>query len=182
MCRLEFLCESQARLPGRWPLFHVGIHNFCLRTSSTSLQALTRKNLMASPTHKRKGTRKRQKATPITALDATYTNTKGLPILPYELHTEIISYLSSTPVPCMEFGISRPEYRERFDTMFALSRTCSALFHVYHPLLWNDIEACAVRTETDVTSDDFEKEMARELIYQAELVTIRAPEFAQRVQ
>ncbi len=63
----------------------------------------------------------------------------GLTTLPLELHLDILSHLSCTPVPC----VSRDtlDMRERFDSIFALSKTCSALRRVYHPLLWSNLDA-----------------------------------------
>ncbi|KAF9043856.1 hypothetical protein BDZ89DRAFT_1128176 [Hymenopellis radicata] len=92
-------------------------------------------------------------------------NPKGLPTLPVELHLEILSYFPSVPIPCPRSGILPAEYRDRFDAIFALSQTCSALYHVYHPLLWKSLE-----------------KMATELVFQAEVVTIRAPHLAEFVQ
>ncbi|KAF8870804.1 hypothetical protein CPB85DRAFT_1353625, partial [Mucidula mucida] len=63
----------------------------------------------------------------------------GLTTLPLELHLDILSHLSCTPVPC----VSRDtlDMRERFDSIFALSKTCTALRRVYHPLLWSNLDA-----------------------------------------
>ncbi|KAF9043855.1 hypothetical protein BDZ89DRAFT_1155894 [Hymenopellis radicata] len=108
-------------------------------------------------------------------------NTKGLPTLPVELHLEILLYLPSVPIPCPSSRILPSEYRDRFDAIFALSQTCSALYHVYHPLLWKSIEVCAVRRRPSATRM-LAKKMATELVFQAEVVTVRAPHLAEFVQ
>ncbi|KAF9043872.1 hypothetical protein BDZ89DRAFT_1155908 [Hymenopellis radicata] len=117
--------------------------------------------------------KKRRKITP--------GNTKGLPTLPLELHLEILSYFPSVPIPCPSSGILPAEYRDRFDAIFALSQTCSALYHVYHPLLWKSLEVCAIRCRPSKTRL-LAKKMATELVFQAEVVTIRAPHLAEFVQ
>ncbi|KAF9005840.1 hypothetical protein BDZ89DRAFT_1079922 [Hymenopellis radicata] len=105
----------------------------------------------------------------------TNVNTKGLPTLPVELHLEIMSYFPRLPVPCLTFGPILPgEYRDRFDALLSLSQTCSALCHIYYPLLWHTIEACALRTKSR-TEMQTAKPMAMELVFQLEVVTIRAP-------
>ncbi|KAF8868972.1 hypothetical protein CPB85DRAFT_1360975 [Mucidula mucida] len=65
--------------------------------------------------------------------------TTGLATLPPELHLEILSHLSCTPIPSVHMDTL--DMRERFDSIFALSMTCSALRRVYHPLLWSSLEA-----------------------------------------
>ncbi|KAF9017070.1 hypothetical protein BDZ89DRAFT_1117784 [Hymenopellis radicata] len=78
-------------------------------------------------------------------------------------------------------GILSAEYRDRFDAIFALSQTCSALYHVYHPLLWKSLEVCAIRCRPS-KARVLAKKMATELVFQAEVVTIRAPHLAEFVQ
>ncbi|KAF9015785.1 hypothetical protein BDZ89DRAFT_1118408 [Hymenopellis radicata] len=110
---------------------------------------------------------------------AADANTKGLPTFPIELHLEILSYLPSVPIPCMQSGILSEEYRIKFDTMFALSQTCRVLYHLLKPLLWETLEACALRTGR---STGRPRAMATELVLWLEVVTVRAPELASYVR
>ncbi|KAF9032278.1 hypothetical protein BDZ89DRAFT_1037127 [Hymenopellis radicata] len=105
-------------------------------------------------------------------------NTKGFPILPMELHLEILSHLPSIPVPCMLFGILPHEYRLKFDVMFASSQTCRALYHLLKPVLWETLDVCTLGKEspTIATNPDSSKAMATELVRILEVVTIREPE------
>ncbi len=122
--------------------------------------------------------KKRRKVTPQPSVG--HGNTKGLPTLPVELHLEIISYIPSVPVPCPSSGILPGEYRDKFDAMYALSQTCSALYHVYNPLLWKSLDVCAIRDRPH-QSRLLAKKMATELVSQIEIVTIRAPHLAEFV-
>lgn len=106
-----------------------------------------------------------------------HDNSKGFPTFPYELHMEILSYFLSVPIPCMDIGILPAEYRDKFDAIFALSQLCRTLRHMYHPLLWQSMEACALRSGRAKN-----KAMATELVQQAEIVTVREPELAQSVR
>ncbi|KAF9025727.1 hypothetical protein BDZ89DRAFT_1181260 [Hymenopellis radicata] len=106
-------------------------------------------------------------------------NTKGLPTFPMELHLEILSYLPSVPIPCMQSGILSEEYRIKFDVMFTLSQTCRALYHLLKPLLWETLEACALRAGR---STERPKAMATELVLWLEVVTVRAPALASYVR
>ncbi|KAF9025729.1 hypothetical protein BDZ89DRAFT_1161620 [Hymenopellis radicata] len=104
-------------------------------------------------------------------------NTKGLPTFPMELHLEILSYLPSVPIPCMQSGILPEEYRIKFDTIFALSQTCRVLYHLLKPLLWETLEACALRNP----GHESQARMAQELVHWLEVVTIRTPALASYV-
>ncbi|KAF8915110.1 hypothetical protein CPB85DRAFT_1560567 [Mucidula mucida] len=97
-------------------------------------------------------------------------NTKGLPTFPMELHLEILSYITSVPIPYMGFGTLPEEYRVKFDVMFALSQTCRALYHMLRPLLWHTLGACVLPQVVRKS-----KAMATELVLWMEVVTIRAP-------
>ncbi|KAF8906671.1 hypothetical protein CPB85DRAFT_1436801 [Mucidula mucida] len=109
-------------------------------------------------------------------------NTKGLPTLPVELHLEIISYLPSVPIPCLQSGILCEEYRIKFDTMFAISQTCRVLYHLFKPLLWETLEACALNLPRTGCTTGRPKAMATELVLWLEVVSIRAPALANYVR
>ncbi len=87
-----------------------------------------------------------------------------------ELHLEILSYITSVPIPYMGFGTLPEEYRVKFDVMFALSQTCRALYHMLRPLLWHTLGACVLPQVVRKS-----KAMATELVLWMEVVTIRAP-------
>lgn len=99
---------------------------------------------------------------------------------------EILSYFPSVPVPCLEYipddGYLPASYRDRFDAVYALSHACCALRLVYYPLLWRTMDVCVLPEPVPRRQRDQAKAMATELVHQAEVVTIRAPHLAERVQ
>ncbi len=173
------------------PVRHAFVFGFHHRTTSStdfaysSLRAMSATTATPRKTVRRrpeKTLKKRRKITPkSTEVTFGHGNTKGLPALPVELHLEIISSIPSVPVPCPSSGILSGEYRDKFDAMYALSQTCSALYHVYNPLLWKSLEVCATRDRLN-KSRSLAKKMATELVSQIEVVTIRAPHLAEFVQ
>ncbi|KAF8993751.1 hypothetical protein BDZ89DRAFT_1150385 [Hymenopellis radicata] len=109
------------------------------------------------------------------------TNTKGLPSLPLEMHIEILSHLSSQPVPCIkmvELG-----HRDRFNATGALSRTCRALYAVYNPLFWRNVEARGWRRrEFSTYPSDWSSYVALDLRAYARVLTVQASRLAEFVQ
>jgi hypothetical protein len=72
----------------------------------------------------------------------------GLVELPANLLLEIMSYFPAVPVPTTRTSylpILRPSVFERWDVLRALSQTCQLWRSVFFPMLWERMEACAVR-------------------------------------
>ncbi|KAJ7735749.1 hypothetical protein B0H16DRAFT_1575282 [Mycena metata] len=140
------------------------------------------------PPHTRRGGRLR-------ILASGPLNTTGLPSLPPELLHEIISYLSSTPIPCLDWHVLSSNYLERSSTLRALSQTCKRFRSVFLALAWEHVEVCAspkvsplykFKTRTWPATDSrfrlwssqLAMDFARELVRQTEIITIRNPVLA----
>ncbi|KAF9039446.1 hypothetical protein BDZ89DRAFT_1129340 [Hymenopellis radicata] len=104
-------------------------------------------------------------------------NSRGLPVFPYELHLEILSYCPSLPVPKIraEKDYKKSDYRTRYETARSLSQTCSALRAVYLPLAWQDLDLLPGARSN-------QRNFAIETIARLEMVTVRAPFLAQHVR
>ncbi|KAG5651285.1 hypothetical protein H0H81_009202 [Sphagnurus paluster] len=101
-------------------------------------------------------------------------NSTGFPILPTELLVEIISYFPSLPVPA-KYQDLREEYRERAQTLHALTRLCRTLRRVFLPIMWERIEVL-VKLRNDGKDTFFaawKRPLATELVRQLEIVTVR---------
>ncbi|KAJ6624665.1 hypothetical protein B0H10DRAFT_2212458 [Mycena sp. CBHHK59/15] len=128
-------------------------------------------------------------------------NNTGLAALPVETLLEITTHLKTVPVPC---NISTHHflscvYLERLNALRALSETCKRLRSVFLEQAWRRLEAYASARGSDayenthywhyrfsgrrsIFSTGREKELARALLWQAEVVTIRNPDLAQYVK
>ncbi|KAF9015934.1 hypothetical protein BDZ89DRAFT_1141837 [Hymenopellis radicata] len=105
-------------------------------------------------------------------------NTKGLPALPLELHLEMLSYLGFQPIPWVGFRGSGDS--DRFDVIFALSRTCRALYSVYNPLFLRSVEARGWRCHKPAHWSY--RALALDLRAYASVLTRHAPHLAVFVQ
>lgn len=123
--------------------------------------------------------RKRRTGDELSASDCVPVdaNSRGLPVFPYELHLEILSYCPSLPVPKLsaEKDYKKSDYRTRYETARSLSQTCSALRAVYLPLAWQDLDLLPGAKSN-------QRNFAIETIARLEMVTVRAPFLAQHVR
>jgi len=128
------------------------------------------------------------------ALLAGTANTTGLPALPTELLFEIISHFPSVPVtfdhhPNLPHNaaIYPASYLEKHRILCALSQMCQSLRRSLLPYVWKKIEVCASNylDEELAMSKPFSmnlaKALAKELVRQLEIVTIREWPFASHV-
>ncbi|KAG5651289.1 hypothetical protein H0H81_009206 [Sphagnurus paluster] len=101
-------------------------------------------------------------------------NSTGFPTLPTELLVEIISYFPSLPVPA-KYQDLREEYRERAQTLHALTRLCRSLRRVFLPIMWERVEVLLkLRTDgKDTFFTSWKRPLAIELVRQLEIVTVR---------
>ncbi|KAF8904021.1 hypothetical protein CPB85DRAFT_1438063 [Mucidula mucida] len=102
-------------------------------------------------------------------------NNKGLPSLPLELHLEILSYLYCQQIPCISIRDNRAA--ERFKVIYALLRTCKALYRVYNPQFWKIVEARGWRCNKVYHCDQ-----AQDLFAYVRALTGQGPHFAALVQ
>ena len=68
--------------------------------------------------------------------------------LPIEIFVEVLSYFPALPIPTTStaYPLLSPETLARSDALRALSQTCLSFRNIFFPLLWERLEACAVRT------------------------------------
>ncbi|KAJ7127245.1 hypothetical protein C8R43DRAFT_1028132 [Mycena crocata] len=121
-------------------------------------------------------------------------NTTGLPALPVEILHEITSHLTSAPVPCKEDQVLASNYLERSVALRALAETCTRLRSVFLVAAWQHLEVCASTKVSGVSLNgrrrflsslwfrELSMGLARELVRQMEIVTIRNPTLAQEVR
>ncbi|KAJ7120202.1 hypothetical protein C8R44DRAFT_672034 [Mycena epipterygia] len=123
-------------------------------------------------------------------------NTTGLPSLPVEILHEIVSHLVGAPVPCADFHVLSRTHLERPQTLRPLSETCQRLRSVFLARALEHLEVCAshkvsetyvyrnhlYRHRSMLWSTHISMEFARELVRQAEIVTVRNPALAQEVK
>ncbi|KAJ6597583.1 hypothetical protein DFH09DRAFT_82769 [Mycena vulgaris] len=121
-------------------------------------------------------------------------NTTGLPSLPAEILHEIISHSPGVPVPCTVYmgSVLSGSHLARAEVLHALSETCRRLRNVLVASAWERVEACASRCLAEGSSRLFSlfelsrspiaKELARELVRQTEVITIRHPSLAEHVR
>lgn len=68
--------------------------------------------------------------------------------MPLELLLEIMSYFPAVPVPTsrrFNTPVLPPSVFERWDTLRALSQTCRLWRSIFYPMVWERMEACAIR-------------------------------------
>ncbi|KAJ7627927.1 hypothetical protein DFH06DRAFT_964386, partial [Mycena polygramma] len=102
-------------------------------------------------------------------------NTPGLPSLPIETLDEIVSHLTSVAVPYSvgERPFLCPTELEYSESLRSLSETCRRLRSVFLVRAWQHLQVCASRRR--LTRSRWPKELAEELVWQLEVVTIRNP-------
>ncbi|KAF9444616.1 hypothetical protein P691DRAFT_807122 [Macrolepiota fuliginosa MF-IS2] len=72
--------------------------------------------------------------------------------LPVELLLEIMLYFPAVHIPTsrrFNTPVLPPSIFERWDALRALSQTCQLWRTIFYPMLWERMEACAVRAELD---------------------------------
>ncbi|KAK0458272.1 uncharacterized protein EV420DRAFT_388953 [Desarmillaria tabescens] len=117
----------------------------------------------------------------------------SLPSLPVELLLEIFSYWPSIPISWPDSPPLFPNiYLERSYTIRSLTQTCTSLRARLLPLAWQNLEACASRNLQKESrsrrgqylylTERYGREVATELVRQAEIVTIRNPSLVTYVQ
>ena len=132
----------------------------------------------------------------------TLVNANGLPALPVELLTEIMSYIPGPVDPLSvksrtAFLTYRSGYGHNLwrSTLLSLSQTCRRMRRLFEPQLWKRIdvwgglkgnsgEVLPSRRVISATYDKrkFEKQFNEELIRQLEIVTVRNPSYSQYVE
>ncbi|KAJ7172941.1 hypothetical protein C8R43DRAFT_1119763 [Mycena crocata] len=119
-------------------------------------------------------------------------NTTGLPALPTETLHEIVSHFRGIHIPCPSDlnNILTRTYLERSEALLCLAETCRRLRHVFLPLAWKHVEICAHSSITAHTQSNhrrlwplkLSKQMAMELVWHTEIITLRNPSLAQHVR
>jgi hypothetical protein len=77
--------------------------------------------------------------------------------MPVELLCEIMSYFPALAVPTSRqfyTPVLPPSVFERWDVLRALSQTCRLWRSIFYPMLWERMEACAVRNFRQVKRND----------------------------
>ncbi|KAJ7185910.1 hypothetical protein C8R46DRAFT_388326 [Mycena filopes] len=125
-------------------------------------------------------------------------NTSGLPVLPVELLHEIVSHFPCAPVPCLSWHVLSGDHLARSKGIRALSETCQRLRRVFLAHAWRHVEVCASLKISTLDkfkartwpagkgrflwSEDLAMDLARELVRQTKILTIRNPTFASEVR
>ncbi|TFK75068.1 hypothetical protein BDN72DRAFT_555996 [Pluteus cervinus] len=125
-------------------------------------------------------------------------NSTGFASLPPELLLEIVSYLPRFPVPSwyLKSPMKTPTHT-RQATLMVLVEVCRSFRHALVDYLWEEIILCSLhggRMNTTANSgwlrhlcrseccNSCERYLAYEIVAQLEIVTVRVPDYAQRVQ
>ncbi|KAJ7185903.1 hypothetical protein C8R46DRAFT_881137 [Mycena filopes] len=140
------------------------------------------------PPHTRKGGKLR-------LLASGPVNTSGLPVLPVELLHEIVSHLPCTPIPCLSWHVLSGDHLARSTALRALSETCQRLRSVFLAHAWSHVEVCASAKispsykfrgrpgeRRNMWSMKLAIDLARELVRQTEILTVRNPALAPEVR
>lgn len=115
---------------------------------------------------------------------ARAVNSKGFAVLPTELLLEIFSYLPSMPIPAQP-GEHHGQYRNRARILRGLSQMCRSLRSVFLPIVWEKIEVFVTFTSVSglgLGRRASRRSLAKELLRQLEVVTIRDPTLAAYVK
>lgn len=122
----------------------------------------------------------------------TNPNTTALAALPVELLLLILSFLPGIPVPCELKDIDNPGTACRSKALVALSTSCRWIRATVQPLVWRTLDVCAVSADElrrrhalkplKKDSQTYKKALATQLLSKIEIVTIREPIYASRVQ
>jgi hypothetical protein len=121
-------------------------------------------------------------------------NTHGLPALPNELYSEILSHLPAIPIPQDVWINKKPDpYRQL--TLYYLSQTCRSLRKFFLRYAWERIEvfggmwtplgSLATKAERNKPGKGrkelIEKQLVEEVLRQLETVVVRNPDLQQYV-
>ncbi|KAJ3571965.1 hypothetical protein NP233_g3405 [Leucocoprinus birnbaumii] len=109
------------------------------------------------------------------------TNGQGLPALPPEVLSSIVSHFNCIPVPYLKLPMCIPlGFLERSQYLNNLAQTCQRLRNILLPVRWQKIEVGEqLLRRGDKT---YPRRLARELIRQLEVVTVRNPSLAIHVR
>ena len=72
-------------------------------------------------------------------------NSRGFGALPVELHRQILSYMQGAVIPCDHPGLMDSQCRERRHVLRVLCQLSRSLRATLLPLLWERLEACALK-------------------------------------
>jgi hypothetical protein len=116
------------------------------------------------------------------ALHTGPVHVTGLPGLPTEMLTEIVSHFPIAPIPSFSESPEDSSYLERRKVIGALSQMCSKLRSVFLPLYWERIEVVSVPNPKETPSNNYSrvmqakhqaKALATEIVWQLEIATVR---------
>lgn len=125
-------------------------------------------------------------------------NSRGLPVLPDELYSEILSHWQAIPIPQSAY-LNVPIDSRRHVTLLALSQTCRSLRSFFLQYAWErievfegmwtptgrlatEIELLRHASSADVKKKPLHAKFAKEIRRQFETVTVRNPELGQYVR
>ncbi|KAG5641503.1 hypothetical protein DXG03_005075 [Asterophora parasitica] len=124
---------------------------------------------------------KRKRCGPSLAPPSVPLNSRGLPALPTELLLNIISFTPSLPIPATRKDLCE-DYSDRAKSLYVLSRVCQCLRSVFLPIAWERIDVFVTLGTDGIFCKRWNRQLAKELVRQLEIVTVRNPTLATYVK